>query len=160
MLIYLKKSLIVKLFDIIIFSNGRFSPLIIFISPYTGKNDYNECLGNLGKFLITSFSNLEISSFLSLPHLSATAVASCTTVCALEGQKWLKFVQQNTSGECDAYGWEFDEMVYKDGDVAIGDNCDPGSKAGTPRVNNIVNPNINCGQYSYEKNTYLNIDIL
>lgn len=76
-----------------------------------------------------------------------------------EGQNWLKFVQQNKSGECDAYGWAFDEMVYKDGDVPIGNNCDPGPKNGTPRVNPI-NPNINCNQYPYEKNTYLNVDIL
>lgn len=77
-----------------------------------------------------------------------------------EGQKWLKFLQQNTSGECDAYGWAFDEMLYKDGDVPIGDNCDPGPEGGPVRTNNIVNPNIDCNQYPYEKNTYLNVDIL
>jgi len=51
-------------------------------------------------------------------------------------------------------------MLYKDGDVPIGDNCDPGPEGGPVRTNNIVNPNIDCNQYPYEKNTYLNVDIL
>lgn len=88
-----------------------------------------------------------------------------------DGQKWLNFVQKNECGECDAYGWAYDEMTYKDGDCPYTNNCDPGQPIGpcdynkgrpisNTRNNNVVNPNIDCSQFPYKKNTYFNVDIL
>ena len=88
-----------------------------------------------------------------------------------DGQKWLNFVQKNKCGECDAYGWAYDEMTYEDGDCPYTKNCDPGKPIGPcdytssrptvkTRTNDSVNPNINCGAFPYKKGDYFNVDIL
>lgn len=63
-------------------------------------------------------------------------------------QGWLNYLQSNTAGRCDAYGWALDEKKWK-----IGDSFD--SEGNPP--DNSLKTHVTCPIVT---NTYLNIDIL
>jgi hypothetical protein len=65
------------------------------------------------------------------------------------GTGWLKYLQKNTKGLSDVYGWAYDEKKWKPGDKF--------DKHGNPPDNTSVTP-----QFSglMKNDTYLNIDIL
>lgn len=69
---------------------------------------------------------------------------------------WLKYLQHNSAGSCDAYGWAYDEMTWHAGD-SFDQNGNPVKPNGTPDNNTVVNPLLQC---SFAQNTYLNIDVL
>lgn len=65
------------------------------------------------------------------------------------GKGWLKYLQKNRKGRCDAYGWAYDEKKWKPGDSF--------NKDGNPPDNTSVTP-LFAGPM--KNDTYLNIDIL
>lgn len=70
-------------------------------------------------------------------------------------QNYLKYLQQNNKGNCDAYGWTYDEKKWKTGDSFTGANVDPPE-------NKSVHPNVECltkPADSTKEGKYLNIDI-
>jgi hypothetical protein len=69
------------------------------------------------------------------------------------GQGWLKYLQRNAKGKCDAYGWAYDEKRWVKGR----DTCKNFDDQGNPPDNTAVNPVVTC---SFKKDTYLNFDIL
>lgn len=72
------------------------------------------------------------------------------------GQGWLKYLQKNSTGSCDAYGWAYDEKKW------IPKDCNPNSQScfdvnGNPPDNKDIQALINC---PYSAGSYVNIDIL
>ncbi len=70
-------------------------------------------------------------------------------------QGYLKYLQKNSKGNCDAYGWAYDEMKWKKGDSFSGKNVDP-------PLNQGVHPNVECLTKPADNTNggkYLNIDI-
>jgi len=65
------------------------------------------------------------------------------------GQAWLSYLQKNPAGECNAYGWAYDEKRWKPGDKF--------DSNGNPPNNTAVKALMQCG---FSSDTYLNIDIL
>ncbi len=64
------------------------------------------------------------------------------------GQAWLKYLQANAAGVCDAYGWAYDEMKWKSGDTF--------DQNGNPSLNTTISPLVRC---DLSPDTYVNIDI-
>ncbi len=56
-----------------------------------------------------------------------------TNACA---QKWLNWLQKNKTGECPQYGWAYDEMRYKPGDIF--------DINGNPSPNKDITPLLRC----------------
>ena len=64
------------------------------------------------------------------------------------GAAWLRYLQANTAGVCDAYGWAYDEMKWKSGDTFDAN--------GNPSENTTIAPLVRC---DIAPDTYVNIDI-
>jgi hypothetical protein len=67
-------------------------------------------------------------------------------------KKWLNYLQKNKSGECEQYGWAYDEMRWKPGDTF--------DKNGNPPTNKDVTPLIHCPLKKGRKKGSLNINVL
>ncbi len=72
------------------------------------------------------------------------------------GQGWLAYLQKNSAGLCDAYGWAYDEKRL------VTSECNPNTAScfdvnGNPADNKDVQALISC---PYSVQSYLNIDIL
>ncbi|MDD4356722.1 MAG: Ig domain-containing protein [Smithellaceae bacterium] len=71
-------------------------------------------------------------------------------------QGWLTYLQKNTAGTCDAYGWAYDEKRL---DLS---QCDPNTQTcfdgeGNPQDNQDISALVTC---AYQPGTYVIIDIL
>ena len=64
------------------------------------------------------------------------------------GAAWLRYLQANAAGVCDAYGWAYDEMKWKSGDTFDAN--------GNPSENTTIAPLVRC---DIAPDTYVNIDI-
>lgn len=64
------------------------------------------------------------------------------------GKAWLKYLQANAAGTCDAYGWAYDEMKWKAGDTF--------DQNGNPSLNTTISPLVRC---DLSNDTYVNIDV-
>ena len=71
-------------------------------------------------------------------------------------QGWLTYLQKNTDGTCDAYGWAYDEKRW------VPSACDPNTETcfdanGNPPDNQDISALVTC---AYQPGTYVIIDIL
>ena len=64
------------------------------------------------------------------------------------GKAWLRYLQANAAGTCDAYGWAYDEMKWRAGDTF--------DRNGNPSLNTSIAPLVRC---DLSPDTYVNIDV-